>query len=583
MKSIKSILFVLLLTMVSSCELLDQPPLDRISNDSYWKTPTDLENYTLQFYPSFPTFRNIAGTYLGNIGIDALQGSDHQISAVPVTTMNGTRTLTISGGNWTWNNIRSVNVFLENYGKVKAAPENIAQFVGEAHFFKAWFYFEKLRQFGDVPWYSTSLQLDSPELYNGRTSRAVVADSILAQLDKAVGKLSPLSAVTGGNNRVSKEAALLFKSRVALYEGTWQKYHAGTPFGTQGADPKKYLRAAADAAAELMIPGKYKVGIAGTTADDYTRLFASANLVSNNEVILWAKFDKTLNTLSHNFQQYVTSFTNQISVTYELVQNYLGKDGKPFDYKSLEKTKQGAGFLTAIGDNVDPRLKQVVWVPGQTMWDNSAGLKTFAKPFLDQAGEAKNATGFQLHKGADPKDPTAGGAQGFSTACETGAVIFRYAEVLLNYAEAKSELGEKVDYSISLNLLRKRAQMPDFAPQADASRAGYANFGYTLTDELYEIRRERAVELAAEGFRYDDWRRWRAHALFKGKRPSGFPYLKSEYAASVVIPTDAAGLVDAFKSNLPSGYNFNEARDYLESVPVNEITLNPALKQNPGW
>lgn len=582
MTSIKNILCVLILAMMSSCEILDQPPLDKISNESYWKTATDLENYSLQFYPNFPNFRNSSG-YLGNIGADGFQGSDHQINAVPVTTMNGTRTQTISGGNWTWNNIRSVNVFLENYGKVQAPAENIAQFVGEAYFFKAWFYYEKLRQFGDVPWYTTSLQLDSPGLYMARTNRAAVADSILAHLDIAAAKLTPLSTVSGGNNRLSKEAALIFKSRVALYEGSWQKYHAGTAFATQGVDPKKYFRAAADAASELMTPGKYRVGITGTTADDYTKLFASTNLASNNEIILWAKFDKTLNTLSHNFQQYVTSFTNQASVTYELVQNYLGKDGKPYDFKALEKAKQGTSFLTALGEDIDPRLKQVVWIPGQTMWNNSAGLKIFTKPFLDQTGETRNSTGFQLHKGADPKDPTAGGAQGFSTAAETGAVIFRYAEVLLNYAEAKAELGEKVDYALSLNLLRKRAQMPEFDVQDDASRARYAKFGYALTDELYEIRRERAVELAAEGFRYDDWRRWRAHALFKGKRPSGIPYLKSEYPASTVVPTNTDGLVDPFKANIPNGYNFNEARDYLESIPVNEITLNPALKQNPGW
>ena len=104
-----------------------------------------------------------------------------------------------------------------------------------------------------------------------------------------------------------------------------------------------------------------------------------------------------------------------------------------------------------------------------------------------------------------------------------------------------------------------------------------------LSDELYEIRRERAVELACEGFRYDDWRRWRAHNLFKGKRPLGFPYLASEYAAGLVVPTNAQGLVDPFKTSMANGYNFNEGRDYLDNIPTNEITLNPKLTQNPGW
>lgn len=581
----KKLLYIILpLLILTSCsDLLDVPPADRISTEQYWKTPNDLENYTLQFYANFPTFRTISGHYLGNIGIDAFQGSDHQISVSPTTVLNGTRTATISGGNWNWSAIRSVNIFFENYGKVVAPVANIKQYVGEAHFFKAWFYFDKVRQFGDVPWFSNSLQLESPELYSERVPRTTVVDSILWNLDKAIENLSLLKDVSGGNNRLSKEAALIFKSRVALYEGSWQKYHTGTPFGTSGADPKKYFRAAADAAAELMTAGKYRVGIVGTTADDYTKLFASTNLSSNNEVILWAKFDKTLTTFSHNFQQYVTSFTNQVSVTHELVQNYLGKDGKPYAYNTVAKTVQGSAYLTNLATNCDPRLTQVIWTPGQTMWDNTGGKVLFVKPSLEKTGEAKNYTGYQLHKGADPKDPTAGGAQGFSTSCETGAILFRYAEALLNFAEAKYELGETVDYATSLNLLRKRAGMPNFAVQSDSNRLKYADFGYTVTDELQEIRRERAVELACEGFRYDDWRRWRGHQLFAKKRPTGFPFLKSEYAATLVVPTDANGFVDAFKTNIANGYQFNAARDYLESIPVNEMTLNPKLKQNPGW
>ena len=104
-----------------------------------------------------------------------------------------------------------------------------------------------------------------------------------------------------------------------------------------------------------------------------------------------------------------------------------------------------------------------------------------------------------------------------------------------------------------------------------------------MTDELNEVRRERAVELACEGFRYDDWRRWRAHKLFLAKRPLGFPYLPSEYAANIVVPTNADGLVDPFKAIILIGYNFNVGRDYLESIPINERTLNPNLTQNPGW
>jgi len=581
----KIILFTGLIFMLISCsDFLDREPLDQISSEQYWKSAKDLENYTLQYYPSFPTFRTITG-YHGIIGWDCFRGSDHQINQTPATQLNGTKTIVQSGGGWTWTNIRSVNIFFENYGNVKETPANIQHFIGEAHFFKAWYYFDLVRAFGDVPWYTNSLQMDSPELYNARTPRTQVIDSVLWHLDKAVENLKYLKDADGGNNRLSKEAALIFKSRVALFEGTWQKYHAGTPFGTAGTNASKYLQLAVQATTELMTPSKYKVGIynSGNPADDYNKLFSSTNLSSNTEIILWAKFDKTQTTFSHNFQQFITGRTNQVSVTLELIRNYLGKDGNPYDYNAVGASTKGSAYLTKIASDCDPRLAQVIWTPGQVHWDNSAGKVIFTKPFLDKSGEVKNHTGFQLRKGADPKDPTAGDAQGFSTSCETGAVIFRYAEALLNYAEATAELGQTVNYSTTLNLLRKRAGMPDFKVISDADRVNYADFGYSVSNELYEIRRERAVELACEGFRYDDWRRWRAHSLFKNKRPKGFPFLKSEYAANLVVNTDVNGYVDAYQKIIVNGYQFNESRDYLDCIPTNEITLNPKLTQNPGW
>jgi len=585
----KYIYIIVALSLVACSKNLDKPPQDQIANSQYWKTAQDLETYTLQFYRVFPHFRTLGSIapnfFIGNMGSDAVFGSDHQVMSTPATQLNGTGTATISGGNWNWINIRSVNIFFENYQKVKDVPANINHFVGEAHFFKAWLYFEKVRLFGDVPWYTNSMLMDDPALYNTRTKRTEVVDSILWHLDRAVEKLKLRKDAVGTNNRVSKEVALIFKSRVALFEGSWQKYHAGTPFGTAGVDPNKYFQAAVDAVTELQTPNKYTVGITNTgkPASDYNSLFSSTDLSANTEVALWCKFDESQNTFSHNFQQFVTSATNEVSITYQLVQNYLAKTGLPYDYGTLASSVKGSAFLTKIGTDCDPRLSQIIWIPGQTMWNNSGGIVLFTKPFLDGTGNRKNYTGFQLSKGADPKDPTAGGAQGFSTSCETGAVIFRYAEALLNYAEAKLELGQQPDYTKSLNLLRNRAGMPNFSVIADANRLNYADWGYSITDELNEVRRERAVELACEGFRYDDWRRWRAHNLILNKRPLGFPYLASEYASSVIVPTNAAGFVEPFKTIIPGGYNFNVGRDYLENIPINERTLNPNLTQNPGW
>lgn len=584
-KYFKIVLPLSFLCVLASCSknYLDRPPLTQIENDAYWKTAGDLKNYTLQFYSVFPAY-NTVGSYLGTTGWDGTRGSDVQISASPSTLWNGTNQPVTSGGNWSWESIRSVNVFFKNYQRCTDPFDSYKHFVGEAHFFKAWFYFEKVKAYGDVPWFTNPLEVDSDELYKARDSRTVVVDSILWHLDKAIAYLKPLKEADGGNNRLSKEAALLFKSRVALYEGTWQKYHAGTAFATQGTDPAKYLRAAVSAAEELM-SATYGRSLYtnGDPANDYCKLFSLVNQSANKEVILWKAYSVNAQ-LSHSFQIYVSDRTAGISMTMQQVYNYLDKSGNAYDYYNTGKTVKGAAFLTKIGQDCDPRLSQTIWVPGGVMWDNGFGKGVFAQPFLDKSGESLNNTGFQIRKGNDPKDPQAGSGVSWNTSCETGAIVFRYAEALLNYAEAKAELGETVDYSKSINLLRARSGMPAFKVQSDPNRSRYADYGYTLSDVLHEIRRERTVELGAEGFRYDDIRRWAAHNLLKGKRPKGYPFNAADWGGKTInYKTDADGFLDPYATQLPNGYGFNAGRDYLECIPLNEITLNPGLTQNPGW
>jgi hypothetical protein len=581
MKKISYIIFFAL--CASACKkALDISPKDQISNDEYWHTPSDLNSYVLQFYSAFPNFFNIPG-YIGTFGLDASNGSDLMIETTPVSSMNSATTATISGGQWDWSSIRAVNIFFENYKNVKASFGDIQQYVGEAYFFKAWFYFDKVRLFGDVPFYSHSILVsDSADLYAPRTKRTIVVDSILSELDSAISDLPYLKDVAEGNNRLTKEAALIFKSRVGLFEGSWEKYHAGTPFAVANADPNKYFQAAVNAATELMTPGKYNVGIynTGNPGTDFNTLFSSTDLSSNKEVVLWSKYSAAAK-FAHNFQEFVTSSTDAVSVTYNLIQNFLSKKGLPYNYDDTAQSYAGTAFLTKIADDCDPRLSQIIWIPGQTMWNNTAGTYNFVKPALDKTGTDINITGFQLSLGANPKDPTAGDALGFSTSCETGAVVFRYAEALLNYAEAQAELGKTVDYANSLDLLRARAGIPAFTVQSDPKRSEYADYGHSLTDELYEIRRERTIELACQGFRYDDWRRWASASLFANKRPLGFPYLASEYASGLKINV-TNGFVTPFLKLLPTGYQFSD-KDYLDNIPTNEITLNPNLKQNPGW
>ena len=569
---------ILSLGCVSCEDLLDRAPLDKIGNNSYWKTATDLKNYTMQFYTLFPTY----GTP-GHAGIfmaDAHYGSDDAILGDANTTLNGARAVANSGGNWDWKKIRSVNIFFDNYARCQEPFDLWAHYLGEAHFFRAFLYFSKVKSYGDVPWYNKSLSMDSEDLYKARDPRTLVVDSILSDLDKAIEYLHPIKSVDGKTNRLSKEVALLFKSRVALYEGSWQKYHNGTPFATPGADPNKYFRIAVEAAEKLM-NGDYTVGVYGANSEDYGKMFGMNDMAANQEVLLWKKYDKSLN-LSHNSQVYHTSRTNTRSATLEFVESFLGKDGNPIDYHKLAKTTKGTDFLKYLGSNSDPRLSKTIWIPGDVMWNSINGYKKFDLPYIGETGEYLNLTGLQLRKGVDITSAGAGGF--FGGDCVTGAIIFRYAEVLLNYAEAKYELDGQVDYNKSINLLRQRAGIPNFKVVSDPNQKRFSDYGYTISDELFEIRRERRVELGAEGFRTQDYKRWAAHKLFQNKRPKGYPVVKSEFPDGTKIPaTDQNGLLDPFKKNIPEGYKFKENRDYLECIPTNEITLNPNLKPNPGW
>lgn len=562
----KKIKIIILLFLFCSCKkFLDRPPLDQIGTDSYWQTAKDLENYVIQFYPTFPSH----SLWQFGIGYE-IRNADNAIEGTPNAILNGERGTT--AGRWTneWSNIRGINIFFGNYQKCKDKFDVYKHFLGEAYFFRAWYYFQLVKKYGDVPWVSSELLPTSEEeLSRPRDPRTLVVDSILADLNHAIEVLSPRSKY--GNNRINKEAALAFKTRVALYEGSWQKYHAGSVFGTAGADPNKYFKACTDAAEELM-NGNYQVGI----YNDYYKLFGLDNMSSANEILLYRAYN--IKDGLSNDVQYVTTFAPfEIGITWSLVSSYLGKNGEPYDYPTLASTTKGNAFLTKISQDVDPRFHATVWVPGDVLSARTG--QVFEKPGVDKVSSMLNPTGFQLKKCSNPNSTGAGANGGGNS--ETGYILFRYGEVLLNYAEALVELKGDVAYN-ALNQLRARAGMPDFVVHPQSSDPNVVDYGYPISNELYEIRRERRVELAIEGFREDDYKRWAAHKLLKGKRPKGYPFDQSEFPSYHPL-LDGNGLIDYFQNFLPDGYQFKENRDYLSSIPAEELNLNPNLTQNPGW
>lgn len=562
------ILFIFLLGAFCSCEdFIDLQPMDQVTMDEYWTTSTELEYYTRQFYPAFCGQSQM---------LDLASDNDDMINGSPSVIMDGTRSKTT--GSWTgeWTNIRNVNIFFANYRKCESGYDAYKQYLGEAYFFRAWFYFDLLKKYGDVPWYSEVIELDNQEaLMRPRDSRVLIADSILADLDHAITHLNLRKDV--GNNRINKEAALAFKTRVALYEGSWQKYHANSVFGTSGADPNKYFKACVDAAEELM-DGDYMVGLysTGNPEEDYYKLFGFDDMSNINEVLLYKTFNSAEG-FGNKAQSFVTYNSESKGITWDLVSSYLGRDGMPYDYLDVAKENKGNNFLTKIAVECDPRLKSTIWIPGDLMSVDQEAY--FSGPTIDGGALQLCPTGFQIKKTANPESPAAG--KSWETQSETGLILLRYAEVLLNYAEAKYEL-DGVVADDALNLLRQRVGMPDFKVHSQSSDKNRIEYGYSISDELYEIRRERRVELALEGLRDDDYMRWAACALFKNKRPKGYPVDLAQYP-DFASKVDENGLLDYFKDVMPDGYQFRENQDYLYSIPQDELTLNPNLKQNPGW
>jgi hypothetical protein len=578
-------------------EFLERAPLVSISDANYWKSANDLKVYANNFYNQDALLPRSQGVWFsqGPYGADADGGSDSYIPLDYSRRMNGENTLPASGGGWSagdWTVLRDINYFMDNYRQVSEPWDNIRQYVGEALFFRSIFYFNKVRTFGDVPWASTTVALDSELLYSARTPRNQVVDSIMRDLDLAVEYL-PARAGGSWTGRVTKEAALALQARIALYEGTWEKYHAlkNTAFKVNGSDGTKFIRKAADVTGALIAlaeangyPSLDNVGV----ENGYWLLFNQKDYSNHKEVLLWRKYSVA----DGQYTRWIayTSNGGARGITKSMIESYLCTDGKPIGVSSLY---QGDTDLKTVVANRDPRLNQTMQVDDgkHLIWDNP--LQLFKTPVFEGANENKCVTGYQLYKGhtADYAESVVGA---YST---SGYIYFRYAESLLIHAEAKAELGTVTqgDMDKTVNALRIRAGMTDGLLKIDNITAD-PNWEFAgLSPLLQEIRRERKIELACEGFRVDDIFRWAAaDELIAGKRPLGavrkqwenYPEASEAFTNAVSVqPVNDKGFIDPYQgySALDAGYQFKLNRDYLAPIPTTEIVLNPKLTQNPGW
>lgn len=570
-----------ILTVSCNDSFLDRYPIAEISPENSFKTADDLRLYTNGFYEQLPSIRNI---------IDADLKTDNVLySSIPEEQRSHERILpseTGSGG-WDWEDLREINLFFDNYQRCTDEAGR-DKYEGVARFFRAWFYFDKVKRFGDVPWYETVIQTgDTDLLYKARDSREFVVSKIIQDLEIAVDKLGDERA----SDQVTRWTALALLSRVCLYEGTFRKYH--TELGIQGSDT--LLQKAYEAAGRVMDESGYTLYSTGNPDTDYRDLFAST--LKEDEVILGRRYSLTLNQM-HNVNYYLTSRTQRdIGLTKDLVDSYLQLNGMPFTSKTGYATM---GFYDEMQSR-DRRLAQTIRSLG---YQRIGGTATLLPDF------AATMTGYQLCKFLSDETQDGDGASYQDVA------FIRYAEVLLNYAEAKAELGiiTQDDIDRTIRLIRSRVSMPNLdmtsANQSpDAVLAAlYPNVSGSCQGIILEIRRERRIELVMEGFRWDDLVRWKVGKLlephfigmyfpslgefdldgdgtpdlllYTGTAPSTTASQSVEIGGVLQLTEGDHGNLIGFKDNTKQ---FDESRDYLYPLPTGDLLLNENLVQNPNW
>lgn len=592
-----------ILCLASCNSFLERTPKSTMAPENYFRDETDLQLFSNSFYNNLldKTPYNEQSDQLVYLNLSAVMRGGNN------------RTVPNSGGGWgngsgAWGDLRKMNTLLEYIDRCEDEAA-VLQYTALTRFFRAYLYFTMVQRFGDVPWIDEQLQSDSENLYRPRDSREVVMGHMLEDIDYAIQHLP--SAVS--TYRVNRWTALALKARFCLFEGTFRKYHSPDqypkmyvePLPTGGRTSQDYLKLAADAARELIDNGPYKLA----KVSDYRLLFANVD-ASKDEFILAIKNDQSLQ-VCHNATAFaMMPSQNKPGFTRKFIAGVLMNDGSRFTDQPGWETMS---FVQEM-QNRDPRLKAITVGDGH-VW---LGDETVSAPDLVCA-----TTGYQVSKYVMDK-----------TLPEWGRVdksyndmpVFRYAEVLLNYAEAKAELGTLTqdDLDLTVNALRSRVGMagllsleeanasPD--PYLASAETGYPNVSGTNQGVILEIRRERAIELVMEGFRLSDLIRWRSGKcleqpiwgayfpgigkydltgdgvpdihIWTGVDPKDKDMADFELGTStgIILSDGVSGYIDRHQ-NIER--NFNEDRDYYYPIPTKERQLyhdkGVDLKQNPGW
>ena len=615
--------------LLPSCndDFMERYPLDKITDESFWKSETDLKMMLNSLYPlyiighqsgwadsdNYPMGYKGSPLMYGDVYSDNCVRTGNEFSSLAGELVVPTNSDKSTG--WYWWNLRKVNFFLSHYDKADLSQEKKNAYAAEAYFFKAWDYYQKVLYFGDVPWLTRDLNVDSEELYAARNPRTEVMDSVLMCINRAVEWLPEKANQEA--DRLNKDQANFLKARICLFEGTFRKYH--TELGLQDS-ANKWLEEAVKACEALL--GKYSLYNVGD--ETYWKMFSTTNLSDNQEVILARNYLE--NKVGHAAQRYFNqnnSNRSAMGATRGLVDEYLCIDGRPIytggNEGNFEKNPNflGYGKWTEL-ENRDPRLTQTICRPGEYVTIYQGGVVDLEQngityPNLTYNASGAAMTGYRVikHWMGDPEEEnrTTNGIQ--------AAIEFRYAELLLMYAEAKYELNgtlSQTDVDLTINALRERAGF-DFnkyptakltvgqepaEPRLDKIYAD--KLDYTVSPLLREIRRERRIELAIENHRYEDLMRWKAgklltvplrgmnflsvQDLYDGTHNSK-PETAVEVELNKTVFVDNDGFIicypkSPYKNTIKGTLPWDDYR-YYWPIPKEELIMNPNLEQNKGW
>lgn len=551
----KTVLTLLVGLTVTSCnDFLDKEPLSYIVPEDYYTTEDQVQACANKFYEILPSNARGSNDTDTDTQVGTAANSKYAKGQWKVGSTNSA---------WSWSNIRNINYqlssILSNYeaGKISGTDKNIRQYIGEIYFFRAYCYFDMLQNWGDLPIVTEAYEADEAILVaaNKRMPRNEVSRFIIKDLDSA--RLFMSEDFESRHTRISSDVAALFKSRVALYEGSWLTNFKNTPFvplgtGWPGAardynkdykfpagdidkEADYFFQVAAEAAE--IVAEKYKgdlVTNSGTvpqsTSDPenpYMSLFGNTDMSAYKEVLLWREYNQSLG-IKNGVEVGVNQGNYGIGLTREYVDNFLMEDGKPI-YATHNGYVYSDATIAEVRMNRDPRLFVFLKEPGQKNvfknMDASEGTHMVEiEPYpsiLNSSSETGYSTGYSIRKRGTFDRALCGNGEGY-----TAYINFRATEALLNYMEAQYMLSGNLNSGKILEywkIVREKAGFQGEAVKPEVTIAATdmnkealndwaAYSGGTLLSDLvlYNIRRERRCELMAEGLRWMDLIRWRA-------------------------------------------------------------------------